>query len=65
MKLWKTNDPQFIITKKRQNGLGDPFFIFLSTFLQREDVRRPCRGHAAQLGQTSKTRQKIREIDTS
>ena len=27
MKLWKTNDPHFIITKKRQNGLGDLFYF--------------------------------------
>ena len=55
--LWscgKTNDPQFITTKKRQNGLGDPFFIFW-VLSYRE---RTLGGQAAQLGQTSKTRQK-------
>ena len=56
MKLRKTNDPHFIITKKCQKQFRGPFLFF--EYLQREDAWRPCRGHVAQLGQTSKTRQK-------
>ena len=59
MKLWKTNNPQFITTKKRQNGLGDPFFYFLSTFLQREDAWRPSRTVGPNVKNPSKVRLKL------
>ena len=36
MKLWKTNDPRFIITKKCQKQFRGPFLFF--EYLQREDA---------------------------
>ena len=61
MKLWKTNDPRFIITKKRQNGLGDPFFIFwvLTERGRLEAVQRPRRTVGLNIKNPSKMRFKI------
>ena len=61
MKLWKTNDPHFIITKKCQKQFRGPFFIFwvLTERGRLEAVQRPRRTVGPNVKNPSKMRLKI------
>ena len=67
MKLWKTNDPHFIITKKCQKQFRGPFFYFLSTYRERTlGGRAEATSHswAKRQNPVRNEIQNIREIDT-
>ena len=61
MKLWKTNDPHLIITKKCQKQFRGPFFIFwvLTERGRLEAVQRPRRTVGPNVKNPSKMRFKI------
>ena len=63
MKLWKTNDPQFITTKKRQNGLGDPFLFFEYFLTERGRLEAKPHSWAKRQKPVKSETQIIREID--
>ena len=64
--LWscgKTNDPQFITTKKRQNGLGDPFLFFEYFLTERGRLEAKPHSWAKRQKPVKSETQIIREID--